>query len=107
LVSEGVEDVIASVHGVSEHVQMLEHSLVCDLSFHGLINDDLSSEKSPLQSIRHTQHRWLGAFADEEIYGSRSQLAQDSRNKNLHYRTSPQKTTKQVEERFAKGALQK
>ena len=38
-------------------------------------------------AIRLTQHRRLGAFADEEIYGSRSQLAQDSRKNNVHHGT--------------------
>jgi hypothetical protein len=39
------EHIIPSVHGVSEHVQLLENSLVCDLPFHGLIDDDMCMEK--------------------------------------------------------------
>jgi hypothetical protein len=71
LVSEGVKFVTALVHGISQHVQLLEHSLVRDAASCGLINDNLCSEESPLQAVLHILHLWLGDFADEEIYGSR------------------------------------
>jgi hypothetical protein len=70
LESEGVKQVTASVYGVSEHIKLLEHSLICDLPHHGLLDDDLCSEQDPLEAIIHIQCRLLGALADEEMYAS-------------------------------------
>ncbi|TVU40576.1 hypothetical protein EJB05_14043, partial [Eragrostis curvula] len=77
----------ASVHGFCEHAQQFKHSLVCDMPPHTFIRDDLSSEKDPAEAILHILRHLLGAFADEEIYGSSCQFTQDCRKENLHLRT--------------------
>ena len=45
LVSENVESVMALVHGISQHVHLLEHSLVSDVASRGFIDDDLSPKE--------------------------------------------------------------
>ena len=71
LVPEGVMHVTGFVHGIPQHLQLLEHSLVRDVASSRLIDDYLCPKESPLQAVLHIQHLWLGGFADEEIYGSR------------------------------------
>jgi len=84
LVPETVEHVIALVHGVSQYVQLLEHSLVCDLPSHGLVDDDLCPEQDLVEAVIHILCLQYGAFADDEMYGSGCHLTEDSRKENLH-----------------------
>jgi hypothetical protein len=72
------------VHGASQDVQLPEHSLICDLPSHGLIEDDLCSDQGPVQVVLHIMFLQLGAFSDEETYGSSCQLTQDRRKKIVH-----------------------
>lgn len=74
LAAEGVEDVAALVHGVSQHLKLLEHGLVCDVPPHSIIDDDLRSEDCALQAVSHVQRRRPGPCADEQIYGSRGEV---------------------------------
>jgi hypothetical protein len=67
LVPESVEHVRASVHGTSQHVQLPEHGLVCDLPLHGLLDYKLCSEQDAAEDTLHIlflMRRRLGAFAD-------------------------------------------
>jgi len=98
LVSEGVDDVIAVVHGVSEHVQLLENTSVCDLPSHGLIDDDLCPEQDPAEAILHVRCCWLEAIFDKEIYGSCCQLVQNSSKENIHLGDSPLEEKMQEED---------
>ncbi|TVU40336.1 hypothetical protein EJB05_13797, partial [Eragrostis curvula] len=66
-------------------VQLLEHSLVCDVPSRGLINNDLCPEKDPTEMILQVQCCRLGSFADEETNGSCGQLTMASRKENLHF----------------------
>jgi len=69
LASEGVEGIVASVHGVNQRVQLLAHGSVRDLPPpHGLVDDDLRPEQDALEAILRCWR--LGTPADEEIYGS-------------------------------------
>jgi len=70
--SEGVEGVVASVHGVCQGVQLPEHGLVCDPPPHGLVDDDLRPEQDPAEAILHVVQcrRLIGALARQEIYAS-------------------------------------
>ena len=51
LVSESIERVIASVHAISQHVELVQHSLVCDVPPHGLIDNDLRPEQNSAEAI--------------------------------------------------------
>jgi hypothetical protein len=94
LVLESVKRVTALVHGVSQHVQLLEHSLVCDLPSHGLIKDHLCPEQDPAEAVvLHILCLQFGAFSDEEIYGSRDHLTKDCRKEHLHLVTLAGKNT--------------
>ncbi|KAF8713930.1 hypothetical protein HU200_027912 [Digitaria exilis] len=84
LISEGFENIMAPVHCISQHVQLEEHSLVCDLPSHCLVDDDLCSKQNYVEPILNIQWCRLREFADEEIYGSCGQLTQNCRNENIH-----------------------
>jgi hypothetical protein len=71
LVPEGVMHVTGLVHGIPQHLQLLEHSLVRDVASCGLVDDYLCPKERPLQVVLHIQCLWLAIFPDEEIYGSR------------------------------------
>ena len=62
LVPEGVMHVTGLVHGIPQHLQLLEHSLVRDVASCGLIDDYLRPKERPLQAVLHIQCLWLGAF---------------------------------------------
>nr|CAB3455494.1 unnamed protein product [Digitaria exilis] len=79
LVSECVEDVITSVHCVTQHLQLLEHGMICDVPSHGLVHDDLCPEQELCELVVHIKHLWLGAFADDEIDASSGHLTKDCR----------------------------
>jgi hypothetical protein len=93
LVPEDVKRVIASVNGMPQHVQLKKHRLsrkkkkhrmVCDVPPYGLINDDLCPEQDPPEAIHCILRRWLGAFANQETYGSSGQITKYCRDKILH-----------------------
>jgi hypothetical protein len=77
LTSEGIEHVTASMHGVSQYVQLKEHSLVCDVPSHGLIDDDVCSKQNLAEAIIHTLKLRLGELAEKEINGSSGKLTED------------------------------
>jgi hypothetical protein len=54
--------------------------LVHDVASCGLVDDDLCPKENPLQAVLNIRHLRLGAFADEEIYGSSDYLTKDCRN---------------------------
>ena len=58
-------------------VQLDDHSLVCDVPPHGLINDNLCPEQDLVEAILHVEQSPVGDFAGEEIYGSRSELTKN------------------------------
>lgn len=83
-VSEVVWYITASVYGVSQHVQLLEHSLICDVPSHCLVNNDLCSEQDPPETVLHAQHLQLGTFVDEEIYVSSEHFTKYCRKEYFH-----------------------
>ncbi|GJN24324.1 hypothetical protein PR202_gb12060 [Eleusine coracana subsp. coracana] len=85
LVPERVKRIIAPMYGISQHVQLEEHGMVCDNPPHGLISYDLRPEESSLQVVLHMEHRWLGDFADYEIYGFSGQLTKDCGKEKMHF----------------------
>jgi hypothetical protein len=87
LVYGSVKYVIALVHGISQHAQLLQHTLVCDVASRGFIDDGLCPKENPLQAVLNMiiWHLLLGAFADEEIYGSRDHFTKEHRKKSFHY----------------------
>jgi hypothetical protein len=93
LTSKGVKHIIAPVHSISEHVQLKEHGLVCDVPPYGLIDDDLCPDYSPLQTFLHCVCWQLGALLDDEIYGSRCQVTQHCRQESFHLGSVLRKTT--------------
>jgi hypothetical protein len=54
-VPEGVKHVTALEHGISQHAQLLEHSLTRDVPPHCLIDDNLHPEKNSAKTILHVQ----------------------------------------------------
>jgi hypothetical protein len=58
---------MALMHGISQHVQLLEHSMVCDVPSCGLVDDDLCTKKDPAETVLQILWLKLGAFADEKI----------------------------------------
>jgi len=84
LVSEGVEHIMAPVHGISEQIEPKEHGLVCNVLPHGLIDDNLRPEENPLQAILHSKRWRLGDLVDNEIYRPRGQVTQDRRKEKFH-----------------------
>jgi hypothetical protein len=75
------------VHGISQHAQLLQHSLVGDVASCGLVDDDLCPKENPLQAALNIRQLWLGAFADDKIYGSSDHLTKDCRNYYVHFGT--------------------
>ena len=71
MVPEGAMHVTGFVHGIRQHLQLLDHSLVRDVASCGLIDDYLCPKERPLQVVLHIRCLWLAAFCDEEVYGSR------------------------------------
>jgi len=61
--------------------------LVGDVSSCGLVDDDLCPKENPLQPVLDILHLRLGAFADEEFYGSSDHLTKDYRNYCVHFCT--------------------
>jgi hypothetical protein len=54
------------VHGASQHVQLQEHSLVCDLLSHSFIDDDLRLEQDPAEAVLQILFLQLG-FMEEQV----------------------------------------
>jgi hypothetical protein len=92
LVSISVKYVISLVHGISQQAQLLQHSLVCDVPSSGLVNDDLCPKENPFEAVLNIRHLLLGAFADEETYGSSDRLTKQCRNYHVHFRTLEDRT---------------
>jgi hypothetical protein len=48
------------MYGLSQHDQLKEHGMACDMPPHSLIGYDLRPKKSPLQVILHSRFSTVG-----------------------------------------------
>ena len=84
--SGSVKYVIALVHGISQHAELLQHSLVRDVASCGLVGDDLCPKDNLLQVVLNIRPLPLGCFADDETYGSSDRLTKHCRKYHVHFR---------------------
>uniref|UniRef100_A0A8R7TXB3 Uncharacterized protein n=1 Tax=Triticum urartu TaxID=4572 RepID=A0A8R7TXB3_TRIUA len=83
---EGVEHVVAAVHGLSERVELAEHGLVGDAPALGLLDGDADAQQREAQLLDAVLRAalLLQVPLDQERHGPAEQVAEDRGQEHLH-----------------------